>query len=88
MHFCSLHFPYLFCLFIGLNVAMTLASSSGDGPWLAWCLLDSENGGGGCNPNMTDVKGRRVEDHIVTVNLETFDAELDIDEESEEEEDE
>lgn len=63
---------------------MALASSTGDGPWLAWCLMDSESGGGGCDENMTDTKGRRVEDHIVTANLETFDAELDIDEESEE----
>lgn len=71
-------------MFSGANVAMILAGSCGDGPWLTWCLMDSDSGGGGCDPNVTDVKGRRVEDHIVTAMLETFDSELDIDEEFEE----
>lgn len=38
---------------------MVLGSSCGDGPWLTWCLTDSQNGGGGCDPNMTDIKGNR-----------------------------
>lgn len=59
---------------------MVLAGTCGDGPWLAWCLMNAEAGGGGCDPDIVDVKGRRIEDHIVTANLD-IDTELDIDEE-------